>query len=131
MAGPPYVVFPVTPSPADIPISGDLSWGFNTLVSGNFSILDMAKSAFHIYTLPTMGSLTIPVALGFTFTFLAMWVAHRNVRNAAILGILFGGGILFSAGSLGISAPVELASLGYGALLASVAGLVMSIFKNT
>lgn len=131
MSGPPYVTFTPTPAPTSIPITGDLSYGFNQLAANNFSILDLAKNTFHIYTLPTMGSLTIPIGLAFAFTFLGMWVSHRNVRNAAILGILFGGGILFSAGSLGLSAPVELASLGYGALLASVAGLVMSIFKNT
>lgn len=131
MSGPPYITINVTPHPTNIPISGDLSYGFNQLAANNFSILDMAKNAFHIYTLPTMGSLTIPVGMAFMFTFLAMWISHKNVRVAAILGMLFGGGILFASGSLGISAPVELASLGYGALLASVAGLVMSIFKNT
>lgn len=131
MSGPPYITIIPTPPPTPIPISGDLSWGFDTLSANNFSILDMARTSFHIYTLPTMGSLTIPVGLAFVFTFIGMWVSHRNVRNAAILGILFGGGILFASGSLGLSAPVELASIGYGALLASVAGLVMSIFKNT
>jgi hypothetical protein len=77
-----------------------------------------------------MGLMSVPYFLIFMAYFLSLWISHGNLKMASIIGILFGVMFLVSTGGLGIGLPAEMAPLAYGALAASVAGYVMSMFKN-
>jgi hypothetical protein len=76
-----------------------------------------------------MGNLSIPAFLIFLFIYLGMFLSHSNLRLASITGILFSGAFLF-AGGLGVSLPSVIQPIAFGALLASITGVCMSIFKN-
>jgi len=58
-----------------------------------------------------------------------MWLSHANLRLASITGILFAGAFLFSGG-IGVAVPVVIQPLAWGALVASIAGITLSMFKN-
>lgn len=127
---PPYETIPPTPLITPLPTT-TFGRAFDNLTQSNFSILYFPKNAFDPYTWPTMGNYAIPTFLILLFLYYGMWVTHKNVRLASVVGILFGGGMLVSTGGLGISIPIEAIAISYGALVASIAGLIMSCFKAT
>jgi hypothetical protein len=97
----------------------------------NFSILHIPRNVITPYTWTTMGSFAIPTFILLLFIYLGLWIGQGNVRIASISGLLIGGMLMFSWGGLGLSIPIEMVGIAYGALIASIAGLVMSIFKTT
>ena len=125
---PPYIT--ITPTPIITPLP-TTTYGnaFNNLTSSNFSIITFPQNALSPYTWTTMGSLSVPSFLIFFFIYIGMWLSHANLRLASITGLLLAGAFLFSDG-IGITMPVVIQPLAFGALLASITGIVMSMFKN-
>ena len=125
---PPYIT--ITPTPIITPLP-TTTYGnaFNNLTSSNFSIINFPSNALSPYAWTTMGSLSVPSFLIFFFIYIGMWLSHANLRLASITGLLLAGAFLFSDG-IGITMPVVIQPLAFGALLASITGIVMSMFKN-
>ena len=125
---PPYIT--ITPTPIITPLP-TTTYGnaFNNLTTSNFSIINFPSNALSPYAWTTMGSLSVPSFLIFFFIYIGMWLSHANLRLASITGLLLAGAFLFSDG-IGITMPVVIQPLAFGALLASITGIVMSIFKN-
>lgn len=126
---PPYIVIP--PTPVITPLA-NTTYGnaFDNLTQSNFSLLYFPGNALSPYAWTTMGQMAVPYFLIFFFMYLGMWISHGNLRLASIVGILFAGSFLFASGGLGISMPAVIAPIAYGALVASLTGIVMSAFKN-
>lgn len=125
---PPYITITSTPLITPLPTT---TYGnaFNNLTSSNFSIIAFPQNALSPYAWTTMGSLSIPSFLIFLFIYLGMWLSHANLRLASITGLLLAGAFLFSDG-IGISMPIVIQPLAFGALVASITGIIMSMFKN-
>jgi hypothetical protein len=126
---PPYSTIPVpvvTPLPETT-----FGHAFDVITNNSFDIVALPRYAMDAYVWPVMNSLTIPTFLVLFFIYLGLWLAQGNVRVASIVGLLFGGALMFSAGGMGMSIPVDMIAISYGALVASIAGLVMSMFKST
>lgn len=125
---PPYIT--ITPTPTITPLEvTTYGKAFDNLTSSNFSIITFPQNALSPYTWTTMGSLSIPSFLIFFFIYIGMWLSHANLRLASITGFLFSGAFLFSDG-IGITLPVVIQPLAFGALVASITGIIMSMFKN-
>lgn len=125
---PPYIT--ITPTPVISPLpTTTFGNAFNNLTSSNFSIIHFPGNALSPYAWTTMNNLSIPSFLIFLFIYLGMWLSHANLRLASITGLLLAGAFLFSGG-IGISMPVVIQPLAFGALVASITGIVMSMFKN-
>lgn len=125
---PPYIT--ITPTPVITPLP-TTTYGrfFDNLTASNFSIITFPQNALSPYAWTTMGDLSIPSFLIFLFIYLGMWLSHANLRLASITGLLLAGAFLFSGG-IGVSMPVIIQPLAFGALVASITGIVMSMFKN-
>jgi succinate dehydrogenase/fumarate reductase cytochrome b subunit len=125
---PPYIT--ITPTPTITPLAvTTYGRAFDNLTSSNFSILYFPGNALSPYAWTTMNNLSIPCFLVFLFIYLGMWLSHANLRLASITGLLIAGAFLFSGG-IGVAMPVVIQPLAWGALLASITGIVMSMFKN-
>jgi hypothetical protein len=125
---PPYITITPTPFVSPLPTT-TFGNAFNNLTSSNFSLIYFPGNALSPYTYTTMGSLSVPCFFVFLFLYLGMWLAHGNLRLAAITGLLFSGAFLF-AGGIGVSVPVVIQPVCFGAMVASIAGIVISAFKN-
>jgi hypothetical protein len=125
---PPYITITPTPFVSPLPTT-TFGNAFSNLTSSNFSLIYFPSNALSPYAWTTMGFLAIPSFLIFFFIYIGMWFSHANLRLSSIIGLLFSGAFLFSGG-IGVSMPVEIQPLAFGALIASIAGIVMSIFKN-
>ena len=125
---PPYIT--ITPTPFITPLP-TTTYGkfFDNLTSSNFSIITFPQNALAPYSFTTMNNLSVPSFLIFFFIYLGMWLSHANLRLASITGLLFSGAFLFSGG-IGVAMPVVIQPLAWGALLASITGIVMSLMKN-
>ena len=130
MSGPPYGTIPVTPTITPLPAT-TFGHAFDTVTNNSFNIVELPRQALDAYTWPVLGSLTIPTFLILFFLYLGIWLAQGNVRVASIVGMLFGGALMFSSWGFGMSIPIDMVAISYGALVASIAGLVMSMFKAT
>ncbi len=125
---PPYITITPTPYLSPLPTT-TFGNAFNNLTASNFSIIYFPGNALSPYAWTTMNNLSIPSFLIFFFIYLGMWLSHANLRLASIIGLLLSGAFLFSGG-IGVSMPIVLQPLAFGALLASVTGITMSMFKN-
>ena len=125
---PPYITITPTPFVSPLPTT-TFGKAMDNLTSSHFNIMYFPNNALSPYAWTTMGNLSIPSFLIFLFIYLGMWLSHSNLRLASIVGLLFSGAFLFSSG-IGVSMPLEIQPLAFGALIASVAGIVMSMFKN-
>lgn len=125
---PPYITITPTPVISPLPVT-TFGNAFNNLTSSNFSIIYFPGNALSPYAWTTMNNLSIPCFLVFFFIYLGMWLSHANLRLASITGLLFSGAFLF-AGGIGVSMPLVLQPICFGALVASITGIVMSMFKN-
>ena len=130
MSGPPYGTVPVTPTVTPLP-STTFGHAFDTITTNHFDIYLLPRQALDTYVWPVMGSLAIPTFLVLFFLYLGIWLSQGNVRVASIVGLLFGAAMMFSSGGLQMSIPVDMIAVSYGAMVASIAGLVMSMFKAT
>jgi hypothetical protein len=129
-AGGPYMTFTPTPFITPLPTT-DFGAPFQNMTQSNFSMLYVPLDVLMPYAWPMVGySLIIPFFLIFMFVFLAMWRSGQNIRIPTIIGILFGTMIFVSNAGLGLNMPPELAAIGYGCLIASIAGLILSVFKK-
>jgi len=125
---PPYIT--ITPTPTITPLATTtFGKSMDNLTSSHFNILYFPSNALSPYAYTTMGNLSIPAFLIFLFIYLGMWLSHSNLRLAAITGLLFSGAFLF-AGGIGVSLPVVIQPVAFGAMVASIAGIVISAFKN-
>ena len=125
---PPYIT--ITPTPVISPLpTTTFGNAFSNLTNSNFSIIYFPSNALSPYTWTTMNNLSIPAFLIFLFIYLGMFLSHSNLRLASITGLLFSGAFLFSGG-IGVAMPVVIQPLAWGALLASITGIVMSLMKN-
>ncbi len=125
---PPYITITPTPVISPLPLT-TFGNAFNNLTSSNFSIIYFPSNVLSPYGWTTMGNLSVPAFLIFLFLYLGMWLSHANLRLAAITGLLFSGAFLFSGG-IGVSLPVVIQPVAFGACVASIAGIVISAFKN-
>lgn len=125
---PPYIT--IMPTETITPLATTtFGRAMDNLTTSHFSIIYFPSNALSPYGFTTMGNLSVPTFLIFLFIYLGMFLSHSNLRLASITGLLFSGAFLFSGG-IGVSMPVEIQPLAFGALIASIAGIVMSIFKN-
>lgn len=127
---PPYGTIPATPAITPLPTT-TYGHAFDVVTNNSFNIVALPRWSLDPYTWPVMGSLMIPTFLVLFFLYLGIWLAQGNVRVASIVGLLFGGAMMFSSWGFGMSIPVDMVAISYGALVASIAGLVMSLFKST
>ena len=130
MTTPPYGTIPVTPVITPLP-STTYGHAFDVVTNDSFDIFALPRMALDTYTWPVLGSLAIPTFLVLFFLYLGIWLSQGNVRVASIIGLMFGGAMMFSSWGFGMSIPVDMIAISYGALVASVSGLVMSLFKST
>jgi hypothetical protein len=126
---PPYIT--ITPTPTITPLT-QTTFGasFTNLSTSHFNLAFFPQDALAPYAWTTMGILSIPSFLIFLFIFIGMWLSHANLRLASITGLLFSGAFLFSGG-IGVSLPLVVQPIAYGALVASITGIIMSMWKNT
>lgn len=125
---PPYIT--ITPTPIITPLpTTTFGNAFTNLTNSNFSIIYFPGNALSPYAWTTMNNLSIPAFLIFLFIYLGMFLSHSNLRLASITGLLFSGAFLFSGG-IGAPLPLVIQPLAFGALVASITGIVMSMFKN-
>ncbi len=125
---PPYIT--ITPTQIITPLpTTTFGNALTNLTSSNFSIIYFPSDVLSPYAWTTMNNLSIPAFLIFFFIYLGMWLSHANLRLSAIIGLLLSGAFLFDGG-IGVSMPVILQPLAFGALVASIAGIVISCFKN-
>lgn len=125
---PPYITITNTPTITLLPTT-TFGKAMDNLTSSHFNILYFPSNALSPYAWTTMNNLSIPAFLIFLFIYLGMWLSHSNLRLAAITGLLFSGAFLF-AGGIGVSLPVIIQPVAFGAMVASIAGIVISAFKN-
>ncbi len=130
ISGPPYITIPATPVITPLP-NTTFGHAFDVVTGNNFSITALPRQALDTYAWPVMGSLAIPTFLILFFIYLGIWLAQGNVRVTSIVGLLFGGAMMFSSWGFGMSIPIDMVAISYGALVASIAGLCMSLFKST
>ena len=126
---PPYIT--ITPTPTITPLT-QTTFGasFMNLSQSHFNLAFFPQNVLAPYAYTTMGNLSIPSFLIFLFIFIGMWLSHANLRLASITGLLFSGAFLFSGG-IGVSLPLVVQPIAYGALVASITGIIMSMWKNT
>ena len=127
-SSPPYITITPTPTITPLPTT-TFGNAFNNLTTSNFSIVYFPGNALSPYGWTTMNSLSVPYFLIFLFIYLGMWLSHANLRLASITGLLLAGAFMFSNG-IGVTMPVVIQPLAFGALVASITGIVMSMFKN-
>lgn len=120
------VTSPITP----LPTNTLFIQPFNNITSNGFNMTQIIPSVLAPYTWPVMNMITPIVFLALMFTYIAMWMGHGSVRYTTIMGLIFGSMILFGSGGLGISLPPEIPQIAYGIILASFAGLILSIWKT-
>jgi hypothetical protein len=102
----------------------------DNVTTSHFNLVMLPTTSLTPYGFVATGGLTIPFFILFLAYYYSLWVGHGNLRMASIVGLMFGGMFLFTTGGLGIGLPAPIIPLAYGALCASIAGLVMSMFKN-
>jgi hypothetical protein len=125
---PPYIT--ITASPTITPLATTtFGASFTNLSQSHFNLIFFPADVLAPYAYTTMGILEIPSFLIFLFVFISMWLSHSNLRLASITGLLFSGAFLF-AGGIGVSMPVVIQPIAWGALTASCTGIIMSMFKN-
>ncbi len=125
---PPYIT--ITPTPTITPLATTtFGKAMDNLTESHFNIVYFPGNALSPYAWTTMGNFSIPAFIIFLMIYLSMWLSHANLRLASITGLLLSGAFLFSGG-IGVSMPVVIQPLAFGALLASVVGITMSMFKN-
>jgi len=127
---PPYGTIAPTPTITPLPTT-TYGHAFDTITTNHFDIFLLPRWALDTYVWPVMGSLAIPTFLVLFFLYLGIWLSHGNVKAASIVGLLFGGALMFTSGGLDMSIPIDMVAVAYGALVASIAGLIMSMFKST
>jgi hypothetical protein len=125
---PPYITITPTPFVSPLPTT-TFGKAMDNLTDSHFNLLYFPSDALSPYGFTVMGNLSIPAFLIFLFIYLGMWLSTSNLRLASITGLLLSGAFLFSGG-IGVSMPVVIQPLAFGALLASVVGITMSMFKN-
>ena len=125
---PPYITITQSPTITPLPVS-TFGKAMDNLTSSHFNLLYFPSNALSPYAWTTMGNLSIASFLIFVFIYIGMFLSHSNLRLAAITGLLFSGAFLF-AGGIGVSLPVVIQPVAFGALVASVAGIIISAFKN-
>ena len=125
---PPYITIDPTPVISPLPLT-TFGANFDNLTASNFSIIYFPGNALSPYAWTTMNNLSVPCFLVFLFIYLGMWLSNSNLRLASITGILFAGAFLF-AGGIGVALPVVIQPLAWGALVASITGITLSMFKN-
>lgn len=125
----PYVTF--TPTPTITPISTtNFGAPFKNMTQSNFSLLYLPLDVLAPYTWVSMGSYTVFMFIVLMFIFMSMWRSGSDIRIPTIIGMLFGSMILFGGGGLGIQLPPEVSGVAYGCILASIAGLMVGVFKR-
>ena len=102
----------------------------DNVTASHFNILWLPANSLAPYGFPVMGIMAVPFFIIFMAYYISLWISHGNLRMASITGLLFGGMFLFAGGGLRISLPTVIAPLAFGALCASIAGFIMSMFKN-
>jgi hypothetical protein len=125
---PPYITITASPTITPLPLT-TFGANFNNLTSSNFSLIYFPQNVLAPYAYTTMNNLSIPCFLIFLFIYFGMWLSNSNLRLASITGILFAGAFLFSGG-IGVAIPVVIQPLAWGALVASITGITLSMFKN-
>ena len=126
---PPYITITASPTITPLP-STTFGASFTNLSQSHFNLAFFPQDALAPYAWTTLGVLSIPSFLIFLFIFIGMWLSHANLRLASIVGLLFSGAFLFSGG-IGVSLPLVVQPIAYGALVASITGIIMSMWKNT
>ena len=127
-ASPPYITIPPTPTITPLATT-TFGQAFANLTQSNFSIVVFPSEVMSVYSYTTMGQLMIPYFLIFLFIYIGMWFSNANLRLASITGLLFSG-LFLSSSLFGVSMPAVVIPICYGALIASIAGIVLSMFKN-
>lgn len=126
---PPYITITASPTITPLP-STTFGASFMNLSQSHFNLAFFPQNVLAPYAWTTLGVLSIPSFLIFLFIFIGMWLSHANLRLASITGLLFSGAFLFSGG-IGVSLPLVVQPIAYGALVASITGIIMSMWKNT
>jgi len=126
---PPYITILPTQTITPLPTT-TFGNAFTNLSQSHFNLVFFPQDALAPYAWTTLGVLSIPSFLIFLFIFLGMWLSNSNLRLASIVGLLFSGAFLFSGG-IGVSLPLVVQPIAYGALVASITGIIMSMWKNT
>lgn len=129
-ASPPYSTVVPTPTITSIPQT-NFGAPFKNMTDTNFSLVYLPLNILKPIAWPLANySFAIPSAIILFFIFAAMWRGGQNIRIPTIIGLLFGGMLLFSSGGLGLNIPAEISQISYGAIIASVAGLMLSAIKR-
>ena len=126
---PPYITLTPTPYITPMPTT-TYGAAFDNITQNNFSITYLPVMAIAPFTWVAMGNYTITVFLMLMFVFIAMWFGGGSIRYPTVLGLLFGSMLLFGTGGFGITLPPEIPAISYGIIIASLTGLLISIFKG-
>ena len=81
------------------------------------------------YGFATTFGLSIPVFFLLFGYFVNMWLTNGNLRIVSMVGALLSI-LFFVGGGVGISLPAPMYPIIYGCLAASIAGYILSIFKQ-
>jgi hypothetical protein len=117
-----------TPTPTLLPQT-TYSYMMNNITNSSFNIATMPQTVLLPYGFATTFGLSIPVFLIMFGFFINMWLTQGNLKIVSMTGVLLSG-LMFIGGGIGIALPPEVYPIIYGALIASISGYILSMFKR-
>lgn len=117
-----------TPTPTLLPQT-TYSYMMNNITNSSFNIATMPQTVLLPYGFATTFGLAIPVFLLMFGYFINMWFTNGNLKIVSMTSLLCAS-LFMVGGGIGIALPAPLYPIIYGALVASVAGYLLSTFKR-
>jgi hypothetical protein len=105
---------------------------YENLTESNFDLVLLPLNVVASYTWVLPGNLiTILWALVFSTIFIGMWLSGRGALIPALVGLMVGS-FLWSSGVGQLNMPIspEMVDLGMGIVIASIAGILLGVFKR-
>jgi hypothetical protein len=125
----PYWTITPTPTITLLPQTTYHQVLMNNITNSGFNIAMMPQTVLMPYGFATTFGLSIPVFFLLFGYFVNMWLTNGNLRIVSMVGALLSI-LFFVGGGVGISLPAPMYPIIYGCLAASIAGYILSIFKQ-
>jgi hypothetical protein len=118
-----FTLLTVTPQPTTT-----FGYIYQNVTESGFDPAIMAFNAMEPYMWPSIPSQSVVWGLIFLFIFAGLWFRGRDVTIPVILGLIVGFIALNPA--YGVGMPPQFVGMSQGIAYASVAGIIMAIFKK-
>jgi hypothetical protein len=117
-----------TPTPTIVPQT-TYHLVMNNMTDSGFNLFISFQDVISPYAYAAGGGLSAATFLIMSSIFYSMWLGHGNLKLATLVGFLFGCSFFIGNG-LGVVLPLPVYGIAYGAIAASLAGILLSAFKN-